>query len=125
MAAAQDPDVLLAASRETAGQLIQQLGAQLQAELAKAGPDVAVAVCKTIAPGLTGGISRATAWGVSRVRNPLLGEPDAWEQRVLEEFDWRAAAGDKADTLELGEVVQEPAGRYYRYMKAIPVQAPA
>lgn len=126
LGAAQDPEALLAASREAAGQLIQQLGAQLKAELAKGGPDSAVAVCKTVAPELAGRISREKGWRVSRVslktRNPLLGAPDAWEQRVLEEFDRRASAGEKAEGLELGEVVEEPAGRYYRYMKAIPVQ---
>ena len=126
VASAQDADALLAASRETAGQLIQRLGAQLRAELAKGGPDGAVAVCKDIAPELAGRLSRETGWRVSRVslktRNPLLGSPDAWEQRGLEEFNRRVAAGEKAETLEVGEVVEEPAGRYYRYMKALPVQ---
>jgi hypothetical protein len=56
-----------------------------------------------------------------RTRNPLLGTPDPWEQRVLEDFDRRAAAGDKPDAIEFGEVVSEPAGRYFRYLKAIPV----
>jgi len=123
---AQDADALLAASRETAGQLIQQLGAQLRAELAKSGPEGAVAVCKNMAPELAGRLSRETGWRVSRVslktRNPLLGSPDAWEQRGLEEFDRRVAAGEKAETLEVAEVVEEPSGRYYRYMKALPVQ---
>jgi len=125
-ASAQDADALLAASRETAGQLIQQLGAQLRAELAKGGPEGAVAVCKNIAPELAGRLSRETGWRVSRVslktRNPLLGSPDAWEQRGLEEFNRRVAAGEKAETREVSEVVEEPAGRYYRYMKALPVQ---
>jgi hypothetical protein len=57
-----------------------------------------------------------------KTRNPLLGTPDAWEQKVLEEFDRKVAAGEKAETLEFGEVVNEPSARYYRYMKAIPVQ---
>jgi len=126
VASGQDADALLAASRETAGQLIQQLGAQLRAELAKGGPEGAVAVCKNVAPELAGRLSRETGWRVSRVslktRNPLLGSPDAWEQRGLEEFDRRVAAGEKAETLEVTEVVEEPAGRYYRYMKALPVQ---
>ena len=125
-ATAQDAGELLPGSRQAAGQLIQELGAQLRAELAKGGPDGAVSVCKTIAPELAGRISRDKGWRVSRVslkvRNPLLGSPDAWEQRVLSEFDRRVAAGEKAETLEFGEVVEEPAGRYYRYMKAIPVQ---
>jgi hypothetical protein len=126
VAAAQDSGALLATSRETASLLIQQLGAQLRAELAKDGPDGAIAVCKTIAPELAGRLSRESGWRVSRVslktRNPLLGAPDAWEQRGLEEFDRRVAAGEKAESLELGEVVEEPSGRFYRYMKALPVQ---
>jgi hypothetical protein len=126
VASAQDADALLAASRETAGQLIQQLGAQLRAELAKGSPEGAVAVCRNVAPELAGRLSRETGWRVSRVslktRNPLLGSPDAWEQRGLEDFDRRIAAGEKAETLEVGEVMEEPAGRYYRYMKALPVQ---
>ena len=125
-ATAQDAGELLPGSRQAAGQLIQELGAQLRAELAKGGPDGAVSVCKTIAPELAGRISRDKGWRVSRVslkvRNPLLGSPDAWEQSVLSEFDRRVATGEKAETLEFGEVVEEPAGRYYRYMKAIPVQ---
>ena len=57
-----------------------------------------------------------------KTRNPLLGTPDAWEQAVLADFDRRAAAGEKPETLEVSEIVTEPQGRYFRYMKAIPVQ---
>ena len=125
-ARAQQPAELLTQSREAATSLLQQLGAQLRSTLAESGPEGAVAVCKTIAPELAGRLSREKGWKVSRVslktRNPLLGTPDAWEQKVLEGFDRKVAAGEKAETLEFGEVVNEPAARYYRYMKAIPVQ---
>jgi Protein of unknown function (DUF3365) len=125
-APAQDAEEFLPGSRRVAGQLLQELGAQLRAELAKGGPDGAVSVCRTIAPELAGQLSRARGWRISRVslkvRNPLLGSPDAWEQSVLADFDRRVAAGEKAEALEFGEVVDEPAGRYYRYMKAIPAQ---
>jgi len=125
-ARAQQPGELLAQSREAATSLLQQLGAQLRSTLAESGPEGAVAVCKNIAPELAGRLSREKGWKVARVslktRNPLLGTPDAWEQKVLEGFDRKVAAGEKAETLEFGEVVNEPAARYYRYMKAIPVQ---
>jgi hypothetical protein len=118
---------LLSESRETATSLLQQLGTRLRATLAENGPEGSVPVCKTVAPELAGKLSRETGWRVARVtlrtRNPLLGTPDAWEQRILEEFDRRAAVGDKPETLEFGEVVNEPAGRYFRYLKAIPVSA--
>ena len=45
-----------------------------------------------------------------KTRNPLLGTPDAWEQAVLAEFDRRAAAGEKPETLEYSETVTEPQG---------------
>ena len=81
--------------------------------------------CRQFAPELAGQLSRETGWRVARVslrtRNPLLGTPDPWEQKALAEFDRRAAAGEKPDTLEFAEVVEEPAGRYFRYLKAIPV----
>ena len=122
----QQPAELLAQSREAAASLLQQLGTQLKSALAEHGPEGSVAVCKNIAPELTGRLSREKGWKIARVslktRNPLLGTPDAWEQKVLEEFDRKVAAGAKAETLEFGEVVNEPAARYYRYMKAIPVQ---
>jgi hypothetical protein len=52
----------------------------------------------------------------------MLGQPDAWEQTVLNGFDRRVAAGEKPDQIEFAQTVDEPQGRYYRYMKAIPVQ---
>jgi len=125
-ARAQQPAELLIQSREAAASLLQQLGAQLRTTLADSGPEGSVAVCKNIAPELAGPLSREKGWKIARVslktRNPLLGTPDAWEQKVLEEFDRKVAAGEKAEALEFGEVVNEPAARYYRYMKAIPVQ---
>lgn len=116
----------LASARKIASDLTQQLGARLRAELAQGGPESAITVCKDIAPALAGRLSRETGARVARVslktRNPLLGAPDPWEQRALGEIDRRAAAGEKPETIEVVEIVDEPAGRYFRYLKAIPVQ---
>ena len=113
-------------ARRIASDLTQQLGARLRAELAQGGPDNAIAVCRDVAPQLAGRLSRESGARVARVslktRNPLLGTPDAWEQRALAEMDRRAAAGEKPETMEVTEVVDEPAGRYFRYLRAIPVQ---
>jgi Protein of unknown function (DUF3365) len=122
----QDRSELLMQSRQASISLLQQLGGQLRATLADHGPEGSIPVCKSIAPELAGRMSRESGWRIARVslktRNPLLGTPDAWEQKALQEFDRRAAAGEKPETLEFGEIVEEPAARYYRYLKAIPVQ---
>ncbi len=125
-AGAQSSDELLATSRAASAQLVQQLGKELKQALAAGGPTNAIGVCKDIAPQIAAQLSRGSGAKVARIslkaRNPLLGTPDAWEQGVLAAFDRRAASGEKAETLEYAEVVAEPQGRYYRYMKAIPVQ---
>ncbi len=121
-----DFDADLAESRALAGQLGSQLGAALKKELSAGGPEAAIGVCRQVAPDLAGQLSRQSGARVARVslktRNPLLGQPDAWEQTVLQDFERRLAAGEKPETLEHAEFVTEPAGRSFRYMKAIPAQ---
>ena len=113
-------------SRTVAMALMQQLGAALKKEMAAGGPDAVIKVCTQIAPELATKFSLENGWRVTRVslkpRNPLLGTPDVWEQQALKDFDTRAAVGDAADKLEYSEVVTEPEGRYFRYVKALPVQ---
>ena len=50
------------------------------------------------------------------------GTPDEWEAKVLADFDKRAAAGEKRETMEVGEIVAGKEGKVFRYMKALPVQ---
>ncbi len=108
------------------GALAGQLGAELKKELSTGTPESAIAVCKDAAPRIAGEISRQTGMKVTRVslktRNPMLGSPDAWEQAALQALDARFAKGEKPETLEVAEVVTEPAGRSLRYLKAVPVQ---
>jgi len=115
-----------AEARALASQMIQQLGAALKKELAANGPEGAILVCRDMAPAIAGELSRKSGGRVARVslntRNPLLGSPDAWEQKVLAEFDRKAAAGEKIESMDYSETIEEPRGRYFRYMKALPVQ---
>lgn len=124
-AAAADAASMTAEARDAAVTLQKTLAGKLLAEISAGGPASAIGVCKTLAPAAAGEISRETGWRVTRVtlrvRNPVLGTPDPWEQRVLADFDARAARGDKPDTLELGEIVAEPQGGYFRYARALPV----
>lgn len=122
----QSLDDLLAGARASSQELTRHLAAALKSELAVAGPQSAVSVCRDLAPQMTGALSRDSGARIARVslktRNPLLGMPDAWEQQVLADFDRRAAAGENPALLEHWDTVSEPEGRYFRYMRAIPVQ---
>jgi hypothetical protein len=104
---------------------LQQLQSELQRELAN-GPAEAATICRDIAPLLASQLSRRNGWQVTRVgtrvRNPLLGLPDAWERKVLNEFAARQDQGEDVATLTHGEVVEFEGRLEYRYMKAIGVQ---
>lgn len=111
-------------ARKVAGDLVAQIRAELSRELEYSGPMRAVIVCKYTVPELSSNASRKSGWRVSRVslrpRNPALGGADAWEQKTLLDFERRLVAGEKADALEHSEIVTEPGGRYFRFMKALP-----
>ncbi len=124
--AQQDDDALLARSRAIAKQLMETLGAALKKEMAEGGPAAAIKVCKSVAVDKAGELSRQNGAKVTRVsakvRNPLLGSPDAWEQEGLLRLQARLDNGETANKLELAETVSEPQGRAYRYLKAVAVQ---
>jgi hypothetical protein len=113
-----------AASTVAAG-FLQQLQSELQRELAN-GPAEAATICRDIAPLLASQLSRQNGWQVTRVgtrvRNPLLGLPDAWERKVLNDFATRQEQGEELANLTHGEVVEFEGRLEYRYMKAIGVQ---
>lgn len=105
---------------------LKQLGEVNKKAISEGGPESAIQVCRDIAPKMTSDISRQTGWKLTRVslkvRNPLLGTPDAWEQKQLQAFAARASQGEKPETMEASEIVQEPAGKSFRFMKAISIQ---
>ena len=114
------------AAKAAAQSLVKELGEQLKREMAAGGPQQAISVCRDAAPRIAGELSRTNGWRVTRVsakvRNPMLGLPDAWEQGVLEKFGERVAQGENPAELAHSEVVEEPSGRYFRFMKAIGAQ---
>ncbi|WP_455200054.1 Tll0287-like domain-containing protein [Kaarinaea lacus] len=105
---------------------VKQLGGAMKKEMKAGGPVAAVKVCSELAPQITAQISREKGWKVTRVgtrvRNPMLGLPDPWEQKVLAKFQDRAAKGEKFDKMAFAEIVEEPNGKYFRFMKAIGVK---
>lgn len=112
-------------NRKIVKELATQLGGAMQKEMQAGGPVAAIKVCKEIGPAAASEMSRKTGQRVARVslkvRNPVIGSPDAWEQKVLLDFDKRLEKENPAN-IEFAEVVSEPQGKYLRYMKAIPVQ---
>lgn len=111
------------AARAATGDFVKQLGGTMKREMKAGGPTAAMKVCRDVAPGIANDMSINKGWKVTRVgtrvRNPMLGLPDAWEQRVLQDFEKRAAQGEKLETMSHFEVVEEPAGKSLRFMKAI------
>jgi hypothetical protein len=78
------------AAQQVADGFLQELGGALKAEMAKGGPQDAIRVCREIAPAIANRLSLENGWQVTRVgtrvRNPLLVTPDAWEQQVFQQF---------------------------------------
>ncbi len=113
-------------AQQVTKELVSELGAALKQALSESGPDGAISVCRDTAPLLANSLSRRTGWKVSRVslktRNPLIGQPDAWEQNVLQHFDYEAAGGEAHHTLVVAEIVSEPEGDYFRFIKALPAK---
>jgi hypothetical protein len=104
---------------------VSQIRGELTKELELSGPMRALIVCKYTVPEISSALSRKTGWRVTRValrpRNPALGSADAWEQKALLDFERRVEKGEKPEGLEVGEFVTEPGGRFYRYVKALPL----
>jgi Protein of unknown function (DUF3365) len=114
------------AAFEVTGVFLNELSEAMTREMTRGGPIEAIKVCAELAPEIAGRLSREHGWRVTRVgtrvRNPLLGMPDAWEQRVLVEFAERGSKGEAFADMSRSEVVSEPGGQYFRFMKAIAVQ---
>jgi len=118
------PDMTwVAQARQVSASVPPRLLGVLQEEIARGGPEGAIAVCRDKAPALAREASQQSGWQIRRVslrnRNPRA-VPDAWEREALEDFDRRAAAGTPAMQLERAETVVEGGQRVQRYMRALP-----
>lgn len=126
--AAEDLSAREEAALKVSEQLLGTMKEALTKELGAGGPVTAIKACSQLAPDLAGKLSREKGWKITRVgtrvRNPMLGTPDAWEQQVLLQLADRLKKGEKLETLTFSETVQEPSGRYFRTMKAIGLAPP-
>ncbi len=121
----EDQAAMATDARKASGALIQQLGGELKAAMGAQGPAGAIGVCKERAPQIAADVSKQSGFTVTRVspknRNPA-GVPDAWEAEAQAGLQKRLTAGEKPETLETWQVVSTPAGKQFRYAKALPVQ---
>ncbi len=105
-------------AQELVRQFVSQLQPQLKQAMAEGGATHAIEVCASEAPRIADSLSAESGWSVRRVslkaRNASRATPDSWEKSVLQEFDRRQAAGEKAADLNHGEI----SGDNYRYMQA-------
>lgn len=113
-------------ARKAATELVSAIRSELLKAIETSGPLRALVVCKYTVPEVSSMVSRKYGARITRVsltpRNHALGGGDAWEQKVLMSFDDRVARGERADGMEHAEVVQEPVGRFVRYMRVLPMQ---
>lgn len=113
-------------AQAVAGSFLKELGEALNEQLTKGSPSDAITVCSELALKIANRLSRENGWRVTRVgtrvRNPLIGMPDAWEQQVLAQFQERAMKGESLSEIIYCEVVSEPTGQFFRFMKPIAVQ---
>lgn len=112
-------------ARAAVNQTIQTLGGELKKAMQEGGPVNAISVCKDRAPKIAAAVSEQHGVKLRRVttksRNPK-SVPDAWEAKVLRDFEQRLAGGASPASLEYSEVVREGDARSFRYMKGLVVQ---
>jgi hypothetical protein len=122
----QNTEALKTQIDEVSDEFIAKLSSALKNALKADGPVSAIEVCKTVAPSLTNTLSGREGWNISRVslriRNPMIGSPDVWEQAQLIRFDEMSAEDVAGPIAAVSEIIEEPQGRYLRYIRPLKVQ---
>lgn len=112
-------------ARTGAGALGGDLKQALRSAMHDGGPLAAIEVCRIQAPAIA---QQASGNGLEvgrtalKVRNPD-NAADAWETRVLADFERRLAAGEDPAQIETFAIRDDGQRRYGHWMKAIPTQA--
>jgi hypothetical protein len=123
-AGATELEELAAESRALIRTFAERLQQELQQALAQGGPVAAIEVCKVKAPQIATELSTG-GWSVRRtslkVRNPA-NAPDAFEEKVLQDFEAKRVEGWDHDRLAYYKMQEIGTRIEYRYLKAIPTQ---
>jgi hypothetical protein len=116
---AQNKKQSMAAVKEFAGKLKGEMKRAMKA----GGPVNAIKVCRVKAPEIALAVSNKHKLNIARtslkVRNPG-NQPDAWELKVLKQFEARKAKGESVKKMAYSEVVNMDGKKVFRFMKAIP-----
>jgi len=103
----------------------KQLKNKLQQGMKAGGPDEAIQVCYTAAEKIASQVSEQKGWKIARtslkVRNDN-NKADAWEKKVLDDFEQRLKQGEAIKDIDFSEVINKQNQSVFRYMKAIPTQ---
>ncbi len=114
-------------SRNLSQDYAAKLKGTLMGAIQAGGPEAAIAVCKVKAPAIGKEKAASTGWSIGRtalkLRNPA-NSPDAWERSVLLRFQDQISDGTEVKNLEHYETTTKNGERVFRYMRAIPTQAP-
>ncbi|RMH07206.1 MAG: DUF3365 domain-containing protein [Armatimonadetes bacterium] len=118
-------DTLLQRARAASDAVLARLLARLNQEYQQGGAERGVQVCAQVAQSLTQQIGREQGVNIRRVslknRNPR-NTPDAWERRILQQWERDQKAGKPLQ--EVAEWRTERGQRVYRYMRPIMVAMP-
>jgi hypothetical protein len=117
-----DADRYKAEAKQITGAFFEELKGELGKGMKAGGPVAAIGICHTGAPAIAKAHSESSGWEVARtslkLRNPE-NAPDAWETKVLQQFEQQRANGAAPDALVYTETVEEGGDKYYRFMKGI------
>lgn len=117
--ASNDLKPLAQKSKAVVKEFMTQLKGELQSAMKAGGPVNAISVCNEKAPTIAKNLSDKYGWDIARTslktRNAS-NAPDAWETKVLNEFEARKAKGEKVKPMAYFEAVDNS----FRFMKAIP-----
>ena len=125
-----DSQALLAFTQQSHAQvklLAGSLKQALMSAMQSGGPQAAVNVCNMQASSITAELNSQQSLQIKRTslkyRNPN-NQPDAWEHAVLEQFNQQAIEGVAIQEMVHSEQIDMNGQAQFRYMRAIPVQAP-
>lgn len=114
---------LVGKSKTAINEFMGQLKGELQTSMKSSGPIKTVDICKEKAPVIAKNLSEKYGWKIARTslktRNSN-NAPDAWESKVLDEFEKRKQNGEKIKPMAYFETVNENGIKSFRFMKAIP-----